>query len=65
MWINHSILDNYSQFHNIDIIYYKITYEGNTPHFESIIEKSEVFDYQEYCKFRDSCFSNSDPFIII
>ena len=48
-------------------IYYKITYEGNTPNFENIIEKSEVFDYQEYCKYRDHFgevhkVSNSDDF---
>jgi len=34
-------------------IYYKINYKGNIQNFESIIEKSELFDYQEYCKYRD------------
>ena len=34
-------------------IYYKINYDGNFQNFESIIEKSELFEYQEYCKYRD------------
>ena len=34
-------------------IYYKINYEGDFQNFESIIEKSEYFEYQEYCKYRD------------
>ncbi len=32
-------------------IYYKINHEGNFQNFESIIEKSELFEYQKYCKF--------------
>ncbi|MBA7544380.1 hypothetical protein ES705_36735 [subsurface metagenome] len=35
-------------------IYYKINYKGNVQNFESIIEKSELFEYQKYCKYRDS-----------
>jgi len=34
-------------------IYYKINYKGNVQNFESIIEKSELFEYQKYCKYRD------------
>ena len=34
-------------------IYYKITYEGTIQNLESIIEKSELFEYQKYCKYRD------------
>ena len=34
-------------------IYYKINYEGNVQNLESIIEKSEIFEYREYCKYRD------------
>lgn len=34
-------------------IYYKINYEANIQNFESIIEKSELFEYQKYCKYRD------------
>ena len=34
-------------------IYYKINYKGNVQNFESIIEKSELFEYQEYCLCRD------------
>ena len=34
-------------------IYYKINYKGNVQNFESIIEKSEVFEYQKYCLCRD------------
>ena len=48
-------------------IYYKITYEGNTPHFENIIEKSELFEYDKYCQYRDHFgevhqVNNSDDF---
>jgi len=35
-------------------IYYKINYKGNMQNFESLIEKSEVFEYEKYCKYRDS-----------
>ncbi|MHA2008516.1 MAG: hypothetical protein ACW980_14450 [Promethearchaeota archaeon] len=34
-------------------IYYKINYKGTIQNFETIIEKSELFDYEKYCKFRD------------
>lgn len=34
-------------------IYYKISYKGNVQNFESIIEKSELFEYQNYCLCRD------------
>ncbi len=34
-------------------IYYKITYGANIQNFESIVEKSELFDYLKYCKSRD------------
>ena len=34
-------------------IYYKIDYKGDIQNFESIIEKSEVFEYQKYCLCRD------------
>jgi len=34
-------------------IYYKINYDGNFQNYESIIEKSELFEYQKYCKYRD------------
>ena len=34
-------------------IYYKINYKGNVQNFESIIEKSEAFEYQKYCLCRD------------
>ncbi|MFX1477623.1 MAG: hypothetical protein ACFFCI_05795 [Promethearchaeota archaeon] len=35
-------------------IYYKINYKGDIQNFENIIEKSELFEYQKYCKYRDS-----------
>ena len=34
-------------------IYYKINYKGNVKNLESIIEKSEIFEYEKYCKYRD------------
>ncbi len=34
-------------------IYYKIDYKGNVQNFESIIDKSELFEYQKYCLCRD------------
>ena len=34
-------------------IYYKINYKGNVQNFESIVERSEVFEYQKYCLCRD------------
>ncbi len=34
-------------------IYYKVNYEGNVQNFENIVEKSELFEYQKYCKYRD------------
>ena len=34
-------------------IYYRINYKGNVQNFESIIEKSELFEYQKYCLCRD------------
>jgi len=34
-------------------IYYKIDYNTTVQNSESIIEKSELFDYQKYCKYRD------------
>jgi len=35
-------------------IYYKINYKGNIHNLESLIEKSELFEYQKYCLCRDS-----------
>ncbi len=35
-------------------IYYNINYKGNVQNFESLIEKSELFEYEKYCKYRDS-----------
>ncbi len=35
-------------------IYYKIIYKANVQNFENIIEKSELFEYEEYSKYRDS-----------
>ncbi|NVM38327.1 MAG: hypothetical protein HWN81_22220, partial [Candidatus Lokiarchaeota archaeon] len=34
-------------------IYYIINYKGNFQNFDSIIEKSELFEYQKYCKYRN------------
>ncbi len=34
-------------------IYYKVNYEGNVQNFENIVEKSELFEYQKYCKYRN------------
>ena len=34
-------------------IYYKINYKGNVQNFENIIKKSELFEYEKYCKYRD------------
>ena len=34
-------------------IYYKISYNGDVNDLEKIVEKSELFDYQRYCKYRD------------
>jgi hypothetical protein len=34
-------------------IYYKIDYRGNVQSIDNIIEKSELFDYEKYCKYRD------------
>jgi len=34
-------------------IYYKINYKGNVQNFENIIDKSESFEYQKYCLYRD------------
>ncbi|MFX1574866.1 MAG: hypothetical protein ACFFB0_19180 [Promethearchaeota archaeon] len=34
-------------------IYYKINYEGDIQNFKSVIKKSELFEYQKYCKYRD------------
>ena len=34
-------------------IYYKVNYGVNVQNLENIIEKSELFDYIEYCKYRD------------
>ena len=35
-------------------IYYKINYKGDTQNLETIIEKSELFGYEKYCRYRDS-----------
>jgi hypothetical protein len=35
-------------------IYYEINYKGNVQNLETIIEKSELFEYEKYCKYRDS-----------
>jgi hypothetical protein len=35
-------------------IYYKIYYKGNVPDIESLIIKSEFFEYSKYCKCRDN-----------
>ncbi|MEJ2294798.1 MAG: hypothetical protein P8Y23_08510, partial [Candidatus Lokiarchaeota archaeon] len=45
IFINHFLI--------LSRIYYKISYNGNVNDLEKIIEKSESFDYQQYCKFRD------------
>ena len=34
-------------------IYYKVNYGVNVQNFDTIIEKSELFDYLKYCKYRD------------
>jgi len=34
-------------------IYYKVNYGVNVQNFDTIIEKSELFDYSKYCKYRD------------
>lgn len=34
-------------------IYYRDTYRGDLVDIDTIIEKSELFDYQGYCKYRD------------
>lgn len=34
-------------------IYYRTSRDGNVTNLEEIIEKSELFDYQKYCKCRD------------
>ena len=35
-------------------IYYEINYKGDLQNLETIIEKSELFEYDKYCKYRDS-----------
>ncbi len=35
-------------------IYYEINYKGDLENLETIIEKSELFEYDNYCKYRDS-----------
>ena len=35
-------------------IYYEINYKGTVQNFETLIEKSELFEYKKYCKYRDS-----------
>ena len=35
-------------------IYYEINYKGTVQYFEAVIEKSELFEYKKYCKYRDS-----------
>ncbi|MHA2007090.1 MAG: hypothetical protein ACXADW_21500 [Candidatus Hodarchaeales archaeon] len=34
-------------------IYYRINYKGNIPNLDSIIEKSELFEYEKHVKYRD------------
>ncbi|MHA2127358.1 MAG: hypothetical protein ACXABO_14385 [Promethearchaeota archaeon] len=34
-------------------IYYDINYKGSVQNLETIIEKSELFEYEKYCKYRD------------
>jgi len=34
-------------------IYYKVNYGVNVQNFDNIIEKSELFEYQKYCKYYD------------
>lgn len=48
-------------------IYYKATYRGDLIDIETVIEKSELFNYQEYCKYQDCSgevynLSNSDNY---
>ena len=45
IFINHFLI--------LSRIYYKISYNGDVNDLEKIVEKSELFDYQEYCKYRD------------
>ncbi|KKL63618.1 hypothetical protein LCGC14_2173320 [marine sediment metagenome] len=33
-------------------IYYKVNYDTNIQNFDDIVEKSELFDYLKYCKYR-------------
>ena len=33
-------------------IYYKVNYDTNIQNYDDIIEKSELFEYQKYCKYR-------------
>ena len=48
-------------------IFYRITYPTNIQNFDDIIEKSELFDYEKYCTYRDYSgedhnLSRSDPY---
>ncbi len=45
IFINHFLI--------LSRIYYRTSYDGNVKNLEDIIEKSEIFDYQKYCKCRD------------
>jgi hypothetical protein len=42
-----------NQFIILKRIYYTTTYQGNFTNFENLINKSETFDYEKYCKCRD------------
>ncbi len=44
------IINNFAIFSKI---YYKVNYKGDVPNFENIIEKSELFEYQKYCRDRN------------
>ena len=35
-------------------IYYEINYNGSVQNLEPLIEKSELFEYEKYCKYRNS-----------
>ena len=45
IFINHFLI--------LSRIYYRTSHVGNVNNLEEIIEKSELFDYQKYCKYRD------------
>lgn len=42
-----------NHFLTLSRIYYKISYDGDVNDLQTIVEKSELFDYQKYCTLRD------------